>query len=177
MLFVALQDVLAAGVVNNRPRRAPNRYRMPAVSSEPTRNHMRLTEDQVDMIAAEFHEGRLTQNPKASLYASTRKIEMFLSYVASGGFYRQLAKTEGVATSTASDYVHEVAEFLYETAPRHILFPGPQVFDELSVPLQDPNGRNLNVILYIDGKIVRIQRPDHAGDAYYCGRPENIVNR
>jgi DDE superfamily endonuclease len=26
------------------------------------------------------------------------------------------------------------------------------------------------VILYIDGFIVKIQRPDHAGDAYFCGR-------
>ena len=91
MLFVALQDVLAVGVVNNRPRRAPNRYTMPAVSSEPTRDYMRLTEDQVDMVAEDFHESRLTQYPKASLYASTRRIEMFLSYAASGGFYRQLA--------------------------------------------------------------------------------------
>ena len=47
---------------------------MPAVSSEPTRDHMRLTEDQVDMIAEEFHESRLTQNPKASLYIQWIKI-------------------------------------------------------------------------------------------------------
>lgn len=26
------------------------------------------------------------------------------------------------------------------------------------------------VLLYIDGFIVKIQRPDHAGDAYFCGR-------
>jgi DDE superfamily endonuclease len=28
------------------------------------------------------------------------------------------------------------------------------------------------VILYIDGFIVKIQRPDHAGDAYFCGHHE-----
>ncbi len=25
------------------------------------------------------------------------------------------------------------------------------------------------VILYVDGFIVSIQRPDHAGDSYFCG--------
>jgi hypothetical protein len=71
---------------------------------------------------------------------------MFLSY---------LAKTQGVATSTALLYTHEVVAFLYETSAQHISLPGPEKFDELSLPLQDPDGQNLNVILHIDGEIVR----------------------
>jgi len=42
------------------------------------------------------------------------------------------------------------------------------------VPLQDEadplNINRYRVILFIDGFIVRIQRPDHAGDSYFCGR-------
>jgi len=44
----------------------------------------------------------------------------------------------------------------------------------MAVPLQDPEDRqhrdHYKVILYIDGFIVRIQRPDGAGDAFFCGR-------
>ncbi|ESO95138.1 hypothetical protein LOTGIDRAFT_160901 [Lottia gigantea] len=166
-MLIAFQEVVAGIVNHNRPRRAQNRFRKIAESSEPSRDHMRLTEDQVCMVAEDFDASRLHVHPKSSLHASTRRIEM--SYIASGGYCRQLAIT--FATSTASDYVHEVADFLYETASQHIKFPRPELFGELSLPLQDPNGQNLQVILYIDGEIVKIQRPDHAGDAYYCGRP------
>jgi hypothetical protein len=44
----------------------------------------------------------------------------------------------------------------------------------LATPLQYPANHlvrdHYNVILYIDGFIVKIQRPDNAGDAYFCGR-------
>ena len=44
----------------------------------------------------------------------------------------------------------------------------------MAIPLQDPDDRqhrdHYKVILYIDGFIVRIQRPDGAGDAFFCGR-------
>jgi hypothetical protein len=47
-------------------------------------------------------------------------------------------------------------------------------FPQLEQPLQDPNNpQQLNhyeVLLYIDGFIVKIQRPDGAGDSYFCGR-------
>ena len=32
------------------------------------------------------------------------------------------------------------------------------------------DGEIKRVILYIDGVIMHIERPDHAGDAYFCGR-------
>jgi len=43
----------------------------------------------------------------------------------------------------------------------------------MAVPLQDPEDKHRDrykVILYIDGFFVRIQRPDGAGDAFFCGR-------
>jgi hypothetical protein len=52
----------------------------------------------------------------------------------------------------------------------------PQVgeFLRLAISLQDQNDPTqldrYKVLLYIDGFIVKIQRPDHAGDAYFCGR-------
>jgi len=42
----------------------------------------------------------------------------------------------------------------------------------LEQPLQHPDDplRQYKVVLFIDGFIVRVQRPDGAGDAYFCGR-------
>ena len=42
--------------------------------------------------------------------------------------------------------------------------------DRISRNLPDVNNVNKKVVLYIDGLIVRIQRPDNAGNAYFCGR-------
>jgi hypothetical protein len=54
---------------------------------------------------------------------------------------------------------------------RFIHLPQPAEFQNLETPLQDVNGQNCyRVLLYIDGFIVKIQRPDYAGDAYFCGR-------
>jgi len=57
---------------------------------------------------------------------------------------------------------------------RHIQLPQPREFQQLGTPLQDANDPTrvdrYNVLLYIDGFIVKIQRPDGAGDAYFCGR-------
>lgn len=167
MLFVAFQEVVA-GIIDDR---APNHFRRAAESSEPTETHMRLTQDQIDVVVNEFHASRIARCPKASYSASAKRTEMFLSYLSSGGYYRQVAKTEGVATCTASLYLQEVVDFFYESSAQHISLPRQEEFADLSLPLQTPDGQNLNVILYIDGEIVRIQRPDHAGDAYYCGRP------
>jgi len=55
---------------------------------------------------------------------------------------------------------------------RYISLPQPEDLYQMAVPLQDPEQANhhYRVILFIDGFIVRIQRPDHAGDAFFCGR-------
>ena len=45
---------------------------------------------------------------------------------------------------------------------------------QIAVPLQHPDDQQLidhyRVVLFIDGFVVRIQRPDGAGDAFFCGR-------
>ena len=57
---------------------------------------------------------------------------------------------------------------------RFIGFPQAGELPRIAVDLQHPNDptrrNHYRVVLYIDGLIVKIQRPDHAGDAYFCGR-------
>ncbi|XP_064643577.1 uncharacterized protein LOC135497675 [Lineus longissimus] len=140
------------------------------MSSESPDKHIRLNAQQIGELVNEFHEHRSQGKPRASRPASERRIEIFLAYLASGGYYRQVAYTYGVATSTASDYLHEVSDFMMDRAPNYIKLPQPEEYQDLSSPLTNIGGRVTRVILYIDGLIVRIQRPAHAGDAYYCGR-------
>jgi acetyl-CoA acetyltransferase len=78
MLFVAFQEVVAGIADTNRPRRAQNHYRKPAETSEPTRDHMRLTEDEVEMVAVEFHAMRVAENPKASFQPDGLKCSLFV---------------------------------------------------------------------------------------------------
>ncbi|XP_064626960.1 uncharacterized protein LOC135499138 [Lineus longissimus] len=90
--------------------------------------------------------------------------------MASGGFYRQIGFSVGLAKSTVIAYTHEVARFLYSSSPNHISLPQDQEFDDLAQQLRTVDGRVLRVIMFLDGEIVKIQRPDRAGDAYFCGR-------
>ena len=57
---------------------------------------------------------------------------------------------------------------------RYIQLPGIRELGQLEDLLQDPDNPaqydRYHVILYIDGFIVKVQRPDGAGDAYFCGR-------
>jgi len=62
---------------------------------------------------------------------------------------------------------------------RYIQLPQPHEYPQLGVPLQSPNDQtrvDYQVVLYIDGFIVHIQRPDGAGDAYFCGRHGKSCN-
>ena len=63
-----------------------------------------------------------------------------------------------IAKSTTVATVHEVADFLMAIAPRYISLPQPAEYEELSSDLIDADA------------IIRIQRPDYACDAYFCGR-------
>jgi len=42
-------------------------------------------------------------------------MEVFLEYLAKGGYYHQIGRTEGVAESTVMMYLHSVAAFFQET--------------------------------------------------------------
>ncbi|ESO90530.1 hypothetical protein LOTGIDRAFT_164117 [Lottia gigantea] len=73
--------------------------------------------------------------------------------------------SSGVAKTTTLIY-YEVADFFLSIAPRFIKLPRPEKYPNLTT-VRDVDGNNKDLILYIEGIIIRIQRPDHAGDAYH----------
>ncbi|XP_064620630.1 uncharacterized protein LOC135483585 [Lineus longissimus] len=155
-------------------RRAENFIRTPAYSGEPIERHMRLNQEQFDHLVDYFHGWRQANhqgNGQVNASTSSRRMKTFLHYLASGGFHRQVGYAVGYAKPTAILHVTEVSDFFFDIAARHISFPEQDEFDQLAQPLVDIDGVERQVILFIDGVIVKIQKPDRAGDAYYCGRP------
>jgi len=147
-----------------------NHNRQPAVSSEKPQGRLRLLQQEIDQLVDEFHVfygGRSRTRSRAA-------IETFLDYLAGGGYYRQVAFSHGVAKSTAFRYTHDVARFMQGIAATYITLPAVNEFQQLGSQLTAVDGSIKNVILYIDGVIIRIQRPDHAGDAYFVAE---MVNR
>jgi hypothetical protein len=55
-------------------------------------------------------------------------------------------------------------------------FPGKDELEELSTQLIDGNDVDTHVILSIYGVIIKLQRPDHVGDAYCCRRNGEIMH-
>ena len=163
MFFIPQQQFIAANL------RAENNERVPAYSNENMDRHMRLTEAQFGEISQDYNTWR-SRNGQVRQLTSERRMETFLNYLASGGFYRQVGQMRGVAESTVHLHTHDVVDYFMASAPNWISFPRPQDFQNISMQLQDIHGHMKNVILYIDGAIIRIQRPDHALDAYFCGR-------
>ena len=164
MLFVPMLQAVAL-------ERGNNYERTPATSSEPVSKHIRVTEEQVNELSTLFHDWR-SQHAVNDLHiqTSSQRMDTFLRYVASGGFHRQVAYTQGIAKSTAILHNQQVADFFLDIALRHISLPQLDELEALSIPMHDIAGRLKHVVLYIDGVIIPIQRPDHAGDAYFCGR-------
>ena len=163
MFFIPQQQAIAFNL------RAENHVRHAAFTEEPPQRHFRLTNGQFDEITAEYHLWR-ARNGDVQLHRSEQRMNTFLAYLASGGYYRQIGHMRGIAKSTAFLHTRDVADFFMHCASNHISLPRPEEFQQLSLPLRDVQGQVQNVILYIDGFIIRIQRPDHAGDAYFCGR-------
>jgi len=166
--------VVAAAVVGNVCRRARNKRREPYTSDEDISLAIRLTHQEVDVIAAEYNQWRSNKNgTKANCDVSSRSMSQFLSYLARGGYFHQTAIACGIAKSTAILHIHDVAEFFASIAHLYIALPQPAELLMLAKPLNDcTRGQPVlhQVVLYIDGFIVKIQRPDKAGDAYFCGR-------
>lgn len=97
-------------------------------------------------------------------------MELYLYLLSTGGYYRNVGLIHGISKSTVMSQTRSVANFFMSNAQESISLPLMLQLDDLATPLLHPDlGRKL-VILYIDGFIVRIQRPDYAGDAYFCGR-------
>jgi hypothetical protein len=159
-IITALQVVAAQG------QRHANYARQPAISAAPAEQRLRLTRQQINQLTDEYHLARAGVRRDRTETA----IEVFLDYLAGGGYYRQVGFSHGVATSTAYNYTHDVVNYLHNTAADHISLPNPNEFHRLGSDITALDGTIKNIILYIDGVIIRIQRPDNAGDAYYCGR-------
>jgi len=157
---------VAAGGAGNAGRRAQNKKRHSSTTEEDLKRAIRLTENEVNILAAEYNQWR---GQKYGIHANTDVSYMsmleFLSYLARGGFFHQVALAYGIAKSTAIAHIHDVAEFFAKTAYQHIELPRLTELPGMLSPLE-----GYNVVLYIDGFIVKIQRPDHAGDAFFCGR-------
>jgi len=169
----AFAIAVAAGLANvHAGRRGQNKRRESFTSDEDLSVSIRLTAAQVRLVAAEYNQWRAQRNalrPNSAM--SFQRMSEFLTYLARGGYFHQVAMAGGIAKSTMIMHVREVAEFFAATASQYIALPLPNEFVQLSSPLHYPGNPNMyKVILYIDGFIVKIQRPDHAGDAYFCGR-------
>lgn len=169
MFLIPIQQAFAVQQVR---RRGPNVQRVAAETGERTESHMRLSQNEINNLAAEYDDWRLHRFNLTMTHMATsiRRVEAFLRYLSSGGFYRQTAFPSGVATSTVHLYTHEVADFLTDMAPHSIHLPHLNELPHISKDLLLVNGQRKRIVLYIDGCIVPIQRPSHAGNAFFCGR-------
>jgi hypothetical protein len=89
----------------------------------------------------------------------------------------QVGTLIGVAKQSIVAYLPEVGDFFMDIAASYITLPDPAEYDQLAgTPLFVPDRHNPTIarrrlaILFVDGFVARIQRPDHAGDSHFCGR-------
>ena len=122
--------------INNRRR--PNQIRQAATTTEPTKNYLRLTNHEIHQLSEEFNLWRGVG--ARGLIKSEQMINTYLDFLAGGGYYRQVGRCAGVATSTAFKYTRLASEFLFDMARRYVALPRPDEFEDLSSPLVLPNG-------------------------------------
>jgi hypothetical protein len=113
---------IAVGVLNpHRNRRANNAVRNGCLSSENERLALRLQPYEVHTLAIEFVNWPLQSAGRhTSYHTSLKMMKVFLHYLARGGYYHQLGRSEGIAESTAMVYLHEVAAYFQQTANRYV---------------------------------------------------------
>ena len=71
------------------------------------------------ILTDEFHQRRLQNHPRSARChygVSLKMIEAFFAYVCSGGYYRQVARSEGISKSTMILYCRKVSSFISPTA-------------------------------------------------------------
>ena len=139
------------------------------MSGENIQASIRLSEAEVQQISVEFYGWRIRHHGigLARFDASYKRVIEFLSYLARGGYFHQLRLSLGVAKCSAIFHSKEVARFFAANASAFTQLPDVNEFQALATPLHDPRMNNVQqVILYIDGFIVKIQRPGHAGGAF-----------
>ncbi len=77
----------------------------------------------------------------------------------------QLAENMGLGTSTVPKHLREVGSFFEDIMPLYVKLPTVPELAQLGTPIDGESA-----VLYVDGLLSAIQRPDHAGDDFYCGR-------
>lgn len=162
-IFILAAQVLKRRLVRKRESRAT------ATSSSvlDDKSTFRLQNNERGLLVYEYLQHRRINQPIARYTVTEIKIKTFLLYLSSGGYYRQCARSQGLSESTVLQYMNEVAEYICSTVVIHINLPDQATLNNI------PN-RQLNehrVISLVDGFILNIQRPNGAGDAFYCGRP------
>lgn len=157
-------------VFGQNGERAPRLVREQAETEEGSTLHKRLLEVDVSTLIEEFHQWRNGNIANKSYKTSKRRMEIFLEFLASGSFYRKTAKAEGVSRSATILATRSAVSFFMDNARNFIFLPQHHEFRRLAQNVTDINGQNWQIILFVDGVIVPIQRPDGAGDGFYCGR-------
>jgi len=163
-----LQEVNRYHILNAQIRRnkGPNIERVGAVSHDDRSKNFRLSENEMKLLAQEFYEWR----GKGCYTSAEKRVEAFICMMASGGFYRQIGHTVGLAKNTIFEHTHEVVEFLVQSANKWIKLPSENEYGLISSPILLHDGTEKDAVLFLDGSIMKISRPDHANDSYYCGR-------
>lgn len=158
---------MGAALVMMNNRKEPPKDRRAAFSSDECRKSIRISDQELDILANEFHDHRLQTKQRARFHISQRNIEIFLYYLAGGGFYRQTGLSYGLSTPAIWEICHEVASYFRTIAPNFIELP--DVNELRNLVMGHIEGRQ--IILLLDGFIVPISRPAGAEDSYYCSRP------
>ena len=105
---------IGAGILGARPRRRRNEIRQAYNSSEDVRLAIRLSSAEIQVLTLEFNQWRSQHGTvMVDLNTSEKRIVEFLSYLARGGYYHQVALAHGIAKSTFMLHVKDVANFFY----------------------------------------------------------------
>lgn len=108
----------AAGILRiNHNRRAPNCRREGCVSTEDVFQSLRLHPNEMSILAGEYMLWRQQkEGVKTSYHSGLGRVTVFLHYLARGGYYHQLGRTEGLSESATMMQLHSVAAFFQDTA-------------------------------------------------------------
>jgi len=109
---------IAAGILRlNRNRRAPNCRREGCVSTEDVYLSLRLHPHEISTLAWEYIQWRRhKEGIQGKYHNGVSRVTVFLHYLARGGYYHQLGRTEGLSESATMVQLHSVAAFFQETA-------------------------------------------------------------
>ena len=117
MALAAAAVVVMNGNANRR--RAPNCRREACSTTESDLTSSRLTANDIQRLAVDYRNWRLaTHRVHMKFNYSEKRMRVFLLYLAKGGYYRQLGRSEGVAECTTMIYLHDVAAFFHDIAAR-----------------------------------------------------------